>query len=90
MQIQITSGNVSNRYYGEETMGRTFEQAQRDVSKWSTSSVDFTRARQYNYNAGCTLERIGSIYCVIRRGIIIGKGLHFEVAIADAESNLSQ
>jgi hypothetical protein len=76
--------------YGDFELNRSFEMARWAVRSWQASTVETRGAARVkvHYNAGCDLEQVGSIYIVTRRGNVIGIGSHFEVAIADAESNM--
>jgi hypothetical protein len=76
--------------YGDFELNRSFEMARWAVRRWQASTTETRGAAsvKVHYNAGCELEYNAPIYVVTRKGEVIGKGLHYESAIADAESNM--
>jgi hypothetical protein len=62
----------------------------REPSKGNVNFASFDQAQKYVRSTGPAfdLEDLGGLYVVRRNNQAIGKGMHYNTAIADAESNL--
>ena len=82
MQLLTLLERPSFRYGVDEGVGTTFDRARNYIRALTVEDESKHQSQPFD------LQVIGGIYIVTRNNQVVGKGLHFETAIADFESNL--